>query len=96
MNAVDQSFISNWETTRVKGKITFAAKEGLVKGILFSIVIEIASNEVLFNPGGYSFDLNKNSIRLTLFVIVYFFYGLWKWNRNEKRFNQLLKSSKGI
>jgi hypothetical protein len=94
MEEEEKEFIAEWKATRVQGRIIFALKEALIKGSIFCIAIELGQG-FLFNPDRYSFDLKRNLMRLTVFVVGYFIYGLWKWNKSEKRFQQFMESEKG-
>jgi hypothetical protein len=88
MENLEKKFLSHWKDTRAKGKLSFAIREALTKGFLFAIVIELGS-ATLFNEGTYAFDVKRNLLRLAIFVIGYFFYGLWLWRANENRYVKL-------
>jgi hypothetical protein len=91
MDELDRKFLSTWEATRAKGKLSFAIREGLSKGTLFSVAIELGS-ATLFNSETYTFDISRNALRLALFIAGYFCYGLWLWHANEKRYGKLTAS----
>ena len=90
MEELEKKFLLDWGAIRSKGKVMFALKEGVTKGALFSVAIELG--QVVFKSGQYTFDINRNLIRLTLFVTAYFLYGLWKWRANEKRYSIINKN----
>jgi len=91
MEEEERKFKTEWEATRAQGRIIFAVKEALIKGSIFSAAIELA--DATLYSDHYAFDLKRNLLRLTIFLVGYFFYGLWKWNKNEKRFHQSMPTT---
>lgn len=84
MDEEERKFKTQWEATRNQGRILYAIKEALIKGSVFALAIELTDATIYADH--YIFNLNRNLLRLTIFIGGYFLYGLWKWNKNEKRF----------
>lgn len=87
MNETEHRFLKNWGEERVKGKVRFIGIATILLFVGINIVNLIAN---YFYKDSTSFVDLLEPRKVPIYVIISVLFGFYKWNRNEKRYQQLV------
>jgi len=89
VSETDQKFIENWGEERTKGKVRFIGISTIMLFVGINIVNLIANYFYMDNANFVDLlEMKKVPLYLAISVAL----GLFKWNRNEKRYQKLVDS----
>ena len=89
MSETDQKFIQNWGEERTKGKVRFI---GIATIMLFVgiNILNLVANYFYMDTGNFVDLLEMRKVPFYIGFSILF--GLFKWSRNEKRYQKLVGS----
>lgn len=90
MNPQDEKFIKYWKKRSEAGRVSY-----LLTTTLFAIAIGVlAKFAFLLFPDHEPLTLQSIVTRILAMSVGGFFFALWQWNSNEKRYQELIKNSR--
>ena len=83
----DEKFVKYWKKRSEGGKASF-----VLTTILFAIVIGVlAKVAFLLFPNHEPLKAASIIVRILVMSVAGFLFGVWQWNSNEKRYQELKK-----
>lgn len=87
MSETDQKFLQNWGEERTKGKVRFI---GIATIMLFVgiNILNLIANYFYMDRANFVDLLEMRKV--PIYIIISILFGLFKWNRNENRYQELI------